>query len=166
MEASPVNWWLNNERCQESRLRQASVQCCQATIASNSLWQNVKNNNKQTKNLNNRKWIVKKNQNQDLWKAKLEDPHTDHMWTVWQQLCNTEEVKFVMMVWKIHTSLSHAAQIESAQLWDVAEIHIVQTDILFFSYLIFHFLYSLTNFLSQFIKHDERITSNVPTCLR
>lgn len=110
--------------------------------------------------------LSKKNQNQDLWKAKLEDPHTDHMWTVWQQLCNTEEVKFLMMVWKIHTSLSHAAQIESAQLWDVAEIHMVQTDILFFSYLIFHFLYSLTNFLSQFIKHDERITSNVPTCPR
>lgn len=32
---------------------------------------------------------------------------------------------------KIHTSLSHAAQIESVQLQDVAEIHMVQSDIHF-----------------------------------
>lgn len=138
-----VNCWLSNERCQESRLWQASAQCCQTTIASNSLWQNVRNNNKQSKNLNQQEMNCQKNKIKVYGRKNCRIP-TLTTCELYENSYATQKMPRLWWRSERFTQLSHAAQIESVQLGAVAEIHVVQTDIpFFFSYLIFNFLYSL-----------------------
>lgn len=78
---------------QESRPWQGSLQCCYTTVARNSPWKRTGKTkpkpNKQ-KPKTNQEFGATGNelsgkQNQGLWKAELDDPHTDYMWTGWQQ---------------------------------------------------------------------------------